>query len=44
MLDVLTLAFVFSSVALVVSIYSLVRKPAPEAPNVGTRGLGGGGR
>lgn len=42
MLDVL--AFVFSSVALAVSIYCLVRKPAAAAPSVGTRGLGGGGR
>ena len=45
MLDVL--AFVFSSVALVLAgaaFYRSGAKPVPEAPSVGTRGLGGGGR
>ena len=41
MLDVLSL--VFSSVALAVSIYCLVRKPAPAAPSVTGKGAGGGG-
>ena len=41
MLDVL--AFAFSSVALAVSIYCLVREPAPAAPSVTGKAAGGGG-